>query len=95
MQVRLPGVEGDAHGDVFFSWPYSIIMHWQFRFARLACAAAQSLQSALAAAGITLKFQLQFTLQAAGERRAREDVICVRRLSEEDIHERGIEVDCT
>lgn len=67
-------------------------MHWQFRFARLACAPPLSLQSALTAAGITLKSQLQFTLQATGERRAREDVIGVRGLSEEDIHERGIEI---
>ncbi len=70
-------------------------MHCQFRVARLACAAPLSLYSALTAAGITLKFQLQFTLQPAGERRAREDVIGVRGLSVEDSHERGIEVDCT
>lgn len=67
-------------------------MHWQFRFARLACAAPLSLQSTLTAAGITLKFQLQLTLQPACERRAREDVIGVRGLSVEDIHERGIEI---
>jgi hypothetical protein len=38
------------------------------------------------------QIQLQFTLQPACERRAREDVIGVRGLSVEDIHERGIEI---
>jgi len=45
-------------------------MHWQFRVARLAFAAPQSLRSALIAAGITVKPKLPFK-QPADEPPAR------------------------
>lgn len=70
MQVRLPGVEGDAHGDVFFMALldyYALAV--SIRATRLRCASV--LAKRTDRRWHHPQIQLQFTLQPAGERRAR------------------------